>query len=44
MHSGDMEPGPVYGQANLQDAKALVDDGIPIAPLPLPVVPPTQVN
>jgi hypothetical protein len=44
MHSGEIEAGPVYGQANLKDAKALVEEGIPIAPLPLPVVPPGQVN
>jgi hypothetical protein len=44
MHNGEREPAPVYGQASLKDAKSLVEDGIPIAPLPLPVVPPTQVN
>lgn len=44
MHNGEIEPGLVHGQANIKDAKALVEDGIPIAPLPLPVVPPTQVN
>jgi hypothetical protein len=25
-------------------AKALVEDGVPVAPLPLPVTPPSQVN
>lgn len=44
MHNGERDPGPVHGRASLQDAKSLVEDGIPIAPLPLPVVPPTQVN
>jgi hypothetical protein len=44
MHKGEMEPAPVHGQANLSEAKALIDDGVPIAPLPLPVVPPRQVN
>jgi len=44
MHSGEMEPALVHGKANLKDAKALVEEGIPIAPLPLPVVPPGQVN
>ena len=26
------------------EAKSLVDDGVPVAPLPLPVIPPNQVN
>jgi hypothetical protein len=44
MHSGEIEPEQVHGQATLADAKALADEGVPVAPLPLPVVPPTQVN
>lgn len=44
MHSGEIEPELVHGQATLADAKSLAEDGIPVAPLPLPVVPPTQVN
>jgi len=28
----------------LEQAKSLVDDGIPVAALPLPVTPPNQVN
>ena len=44
MHSGEIAPEPVHGQASLADARSLADDGIPVAPLPLPVVPPTQVN
>ena len=44
MHSGDVERELVHGNATLEQAKSLVDDGIPVAPLPLPVVPPTQVN
>ena len=44
MHCGEIEPEQVHGQATLQEAKSLVDDGIPVAPLPLPVVPPSQVN
>ena len=44
MHSGDLAPEQVHGSATLEQAKSLVDDGIPVAPLPLPVVPPNQVN
>jgi hypothetical protein len=44
MHSGDIAPEQVHGSATLADAKSLVDDGVPVAPLPLPLVPPNQVN
>ena len=44
MHSGEIEPEQVHGQATLADARSLAEEGIPVAPLPLPVVPPTQVN
>lgn len=44
MHNGELEPRLVHGQASVGDAKSLIDDGVPIAPLPLPVVPPSQVN
>jgi hypothetical protein len=44
MHSGDAPPEQVHGNATLEQARALVEDGIPVAPLPLPVVPPSQVN
>jgi hypothetical protein len=44
MHSGEIEQAQVHGNATLADAKSLIDDGIPVAPLPLPVVPPNQVN
>lgn len=44
MHSGDIEPKQVHGRATIEQAKSLLDDGIPVAPLPLPVVPPNQVN
>lgn len=44
MHSGDAVPEQVHGNATLEQAKSLAEDGVPIAPLPLPVVPPQQVN
>ena len=44
MHAGEVEPEQVHGNATLAQAKSLADDGVPIAPLPLPVVPPSQVN
>ena len=44
IHSGEMPPEQVHGSTTLEQAKSLVDDGIPVAPLPLPVTPPNQVN
>jgi hypothetical protein len=44
MHNGELEREQVHGHATLQQAKSLVDDGVPVAPLPLPVTPPDQVN
>ena len=44
MHSGEIEPAIVHGNATIEQAKSLVEDGVPVAPLPLPVIPPNQVN
>lgn len=34
IHNGDAPERSIYGEAKLQDAKKLIDDGIPVAPLP----------
>ena len=34
MHDGTTPERPIYGEANLKDAKSLIEDGIPVAPLP----------
>ena len=44
MHAGEIEPAQVHGRASIGQAKSLVEEGIPVAPLPLPVVPPDQLN
>ena len=44
MHLGEIDTGRVHGEASLEQARALLDDDVPILPLPLPVVPPKQVN
>lgn len=44
MHNGEVEREQVHGQATLEQAKSLADEGVPVAPLPLPVTPPNQVN
>lgn len=40
IHDGERPERPIHGQATLAEARALSDDGIPVAPLPLPVRPP----
>ena len=44
MHLGEIETEQVHGQASIEQAVSLVEEGVPIAPLPLPVVPPKQLN
>jgi hypothetical protein len=44
MHLGEIETEQVHGEASVEQARSLVDEGVPIAPLPLPVVPPKQLN
>ncbi|MDB5695251.1 MAG: hypothetical protein JWN21_794 [Sphingomonas bacterium] len=44
MHAGEEAHAVIHGQATLAEAQALVDEGVPVAPLPLPVVPPEQKN
>ncbi len=44
MHAGEETVAPIHGQASLAEAKALIEDGVPVAPLPLPVIPPDQCN
>ena len=34
MHVGDAPERAIWGEAKLEDAKALIDEGIPVAPLP----------
>ncbi|QNE31443.1 DUF1178 family protein [Sphingomonas sp. NBWT7] len=44
MHDGAQPHETIHGQATIAEAKALVDDGVAVAPLPLPIVPPEQSN
>ena len=44
MHLGEIEPRAVHGKATAEQTKSLIEEGVPVLPLPLPVVPPGQVN
>lgn len=37
IHDGEAEARPIHGQATIAEARALAADGVPVAPLPLPV-------
>ena len=34
MHDGDAPARPIHGEAKLDEAKKLIEDGVPVAPLP----------
>ncbi|WP_447723775.1 DUF1178 family protein [Sphingomonas koreensis] len=44
MHLGEEAHAPIHGQASVEEAKALIEEGVAVAPLPLPVVPPERRN
>lgn len=44
MHYGERDAEVIHGQASLEEAKELVEEGVAVAPLPLPVAPPEKLN
>jgi len=36
IHSGEAPKRSIFGEANVTDAQSLIEDGIPVAPLPFP--------
>lgn len=44
MHDGEEAHATIHGQATPAEARALAEDGVPVAPLPFPVVPPAARN
>ena len=42
MHDGDIDQRAIYGEAKAADARALIEDGVPVAPLPF--MPPRKAN
>lgn len=44
IHYGEREQEVVHGQATLEEAKALLDEGVAVMPLPFPVAPPEELN
>lgn len=44
MHYGEKDAEVIHGKATPAEAKALADEGIAVAPLPFPIVPPEEAN
>lgn len=44
IHLGEVEARQIHGRATKADADSLIEDGIPVAPLPLPIAPPDEQN
>ena len=41
---GGRPPETIHGQATPDEAAALFEEGVPVAPLPFPVAPPEDIN
>ena len=44
MHYGEADQAPIHGTANLDEARAMLEEGLAVAPLLVPVVPPDRAN
>lgn len=44
IHLGEADTRSIHGRATRADAEALAAEGVPVAPLPLPVTPPETTN
>ena len=44
MHLGEQESRPIHGQTSAEEARALIEEGVPVAPLLLPVRAPKSEN
>jgi hypothetical protein len=44
MHYGEQTHSSIHGEVAPAEAKALMQEGVPVAPLPFPVVPPEAQN
>jgi len=44
MHLGEIDSATIHGEVSRDQARSLIEDGVPVAPLPFPVVPPEAQN
>ena len=44
MYYGDAEHAPIHGRTSPREARELMEEGLPVAPLIIPIAPPDQTN
>jgi hypothetical protein len=44
MHYGETDSVAIHGTANLSEAREMMEEGLPVAPLIVPIIPPDQAN
>lgn len=44
MHYGEQEVEPIHGRAKQEEAEALLEEGVMVAPILIPFAPPEEVN
>jgi hypothetical protein len=44
MHLGEIEARPIHGRTTREETESLIEDGVPVAPLPFPVIEPGEEN
>jgi len=44
MHYGEADQAAIHGTASPDEARAMIEEGVPVAPLLVPVVPPDRAN
>lgn len=44
MHYGEKDEVQIHGQATPEEARELIEEGVPIAPILFPIVPPSEAN
>ncbi|MGV3511829.1 MAG: DUF1178 family protein [Novosphingobium sp.] len=44
MHYGEKDVAPIHGRATVDEARDLIEEGISVAPLLIPVIPPEEAN
>jgi len=44
MHYGDKDHAAIHGQASGEEVKALIEEGVEIAPVLFPIAPPDEIN
>lgn len=44
MHYGEQDHQVIHGEASPEEARGLIEEGVPVSPLPFPVAPPDKLN